>query len=964
MVNLRSILCLSSFLLLASAPPCFCQGFRSPATPGLTTRTLTGPGPELVWQATLATHTVGGNEQANAALVDHMGNSYITGNSSGLGTDIDFLTAKFDAGGNVVWTSRHDGPLHYRDEPTGIALDTAGNTYVSGLQNGMDNTLELTTIKLDPAGKEEWVRAYPFHGSHFYRTFVAVDNSGRVSSAVADFSWESGMFSIVAARYDSDGNEQWTQRVDSCAHVWSLATDAGGNLYLTCEYGYNGFLSMILKWDSSGKLVWKKRMPQMLYSSTLDPEGALAVTGGSTREFTSMLYVAKLSPEGAVLWFDQDTQYAATFGYGVACDSKGRVCVSARTGDGATNVIAVRYDSLGHRDWLTVYDKFSTNISTTALIAPAPNGDLFVGAETGTAYLLLRLGQDGAVLGTANLEGAAYAGGGCDDGGNFYAMGSCYDAANPGGYLDFASTKFSSLGERIRTSRYADHTNSYDVPSGALVDPESNILVYGYSLNGDSQVLSVWKTDPNGILLWHTSIVDTLAGFEECRGSQLDPGGNVIVLGDHHTIDNETRIILAGLNASGKVIWKKQLGTTASGYKRMPGVFTVDPQGYIFLTDFDFNTMKLDPQGNVVWTRHFSGSTSDDTPTATRVGSDGGVYVAGTSLGPEKYPEFVVVRYDSNGTPAWNTRYHVSSTQEEHLSAMVLDSASNVVCVGNTIGGRGPSSNPTDFLAIKVSPGGSLIWHSQTDTSMVDELTGAAFDSKGNIIAVGSTLQWGYLPDFALLKFSPQGELQWISAPLDFPGRNTDRPTSVYNDPSDNIFVLGNDIGMTSLVEYSPAGEPRWVLGYRGEYYGGSSAVAVLPDGGNALYAVEASSGSGNLQAQPFSVIHILKIAPGLTSAHNRSDGIGMLPSDLSLTCWPNPFNPATTISYSLPSSTGVRITICDVLGREVDRLVDGFREAGEHRITWTARQSPSGVYFLRIETERQSRSAKIILVK
>jgi hypothetical protein len=79
---------------------------------------------------------------------------------------------------------------------------------------------------------------------------------------------------------------------------------------------------------------------------------------------------------------------------------------------------------------------------------------------------------------------------------------------------------------------------------------------------------------------------------------------------------------------------------------------------------------------------------------------------------------------------------------------------------------------------------------------------------------------------------------------------------------------------------------------------------------------------------------------------------------------YPNPFNPATTICFNLPASRQVKIVVYNLLGKEVDILVNSVRPAGENRIIWNAESLPEGVYYYRLETEGVTESRKMILIK
>jgi hypothetical protein len=79
---------------------------------------------------------------------------------------------------------------------------------------------------------------------------------------------------------------------------------------------------------------------------------------------------------------------------------------------------------------------------------------------------------------------------------------------------------------------------------------------------------------------------------------------------------------------------------------------------------------------------------------------------------------------------------------------------------------------------------------------------------------------------------------------------------------------------------------------------------------------------------------------------------------------YPNPFNPITKISYGIPKSEFVKITVLDVLGRVVSVPVNEFKTAGSYSVEFDASELSSGVYFYRLEAGDFRDVKKMTLVK
>jgi hypothetical protein len=82
------------------------------------------------------------------------------------------------------------------------------------------------------------------------------------------------------------------------------------------------------------------------------------------------------------------------------------------------------------------------------------------------------------------------------------------------------------------------------------------------------------------------------------------------------------------------------------------------------------------------------------------------------------------------------------------------------------------------------------------------------------------------------------------------------------------------------------------------------------------------------------------------------------------LTNYPNPFNPTTTILFSLPEPSQTRIVIYNALGQQVMTLLDEYTEAGEHSVELDASALSTGVYFYRLTTPRYAETRKLLLLR
>ncbi|MGE5498483.1 MAG: T9SS type A sorting domain-containing protein [Syntrophothermus sp.] len=110
--------------------------------------------------------------------------------------------------------------------------------------------------------------------------------------------------------------------------------------------------------------------------------------------------------------------------------------------------------------------------------------------------------------------------------------------------------------------------------------------------------------------------------------------------------------------------------------------------------------------------------------------------------------------------------------------------------------------------------------------------------------------------------------------------------------------------------------------------------------------------------------VYIHQITRQKTEVGVEHDADNKTPLKFSLSAYPNPFNPVSTICYTIPSQALVELKVYDMLGREVSSLVNEQKSAGEYKVQFDGSSLPSGVYIYAIQAGSFRDSKKLLLLK
>jgi uncharacterized delta-60 repeat protein len=296
------------------------------------------------------------DERANAIAVDASGNVYVTGYSIGSATFYDYATVKYSATGQQQWVARYNGPGNTKDRAFAIAVDGSGNVYVTGDSGeGSPNLSDYVTVKYNSSGTQQWVARY--NNAYDYATALAVDAAG--NAYVTGYSFGSGTFyDYATVKYNARGRQRWVARFHGGVGddlAYDLGVDASGNVYVTGEsvgpdtgsdYG-------TVKYNANGKQQWVARYngPGSATDSALalafDGSGNVYVTGesegsGTVTDFATIKYTAG----GVLQWVARHNGTGNTFDHAtaLAINGSGDVYVTGRSAQtGASTITTVKY---------------------------------------------------------------------------------------------------------------------------------------------------------------------------------------------------------------------------------------------------------------------------------------------------------------------------------------------------------------------------------------------------------------------------------------------------------------------------------------------------------------------------------------------------------------------------------------------------------------------------------------------
>jgi uncharacterized delta-60 repeat protein len=737
--------------------------------------------------------------EAKALAVDADGNVHVTGGTStGSAGNSDYATVKYSPEGKELWAQLYVGPAGKSDIPSAIAVDAAGNVYVTGTSYGSGATdSDYATVKYSPDGKELWIRRYngPAADADFAAD-IAIDGTGNVLVTGTSDGGSDSNSDYATVKYSADGMELWVRRYsgpdDSSDAAKAIAIDAAGNVVVTGgssrDIGSTSDYATV-KYSPDGEELWVMRYPEpggsfdWATAIAIDAAGNVIITGQSQLGAdTGQDYATvKYGPDGKEIWAKRYTGAGdgSDKPTAVAIDAAGNVYVTGNSSGGSetrSDFATVKYSPGGEELWVDRYDGPGSKEDTVCGIAVDASGNLLVAGQSAGIggnrdYAALKLDPDGKRLwiqtysgpGSQNEQAMALA---LDGAGNVLVTG---ESLGPGTDLDYATVKYAPDGTEVWARRWNGPAGGDDQPAGIAVDANGNALVTGKSAGDAASGLdyATVKYAPDGTELWIQRYNGTGDLDDIPKGIAVDAAGNVYVTGE-----------------------------SAGG-----------PE-----TELDFATVKYGPGGQELWARRWSGAgNGKDRPCGMAVDAAGNVHVAGESIGATTSQDYTTVKYGPDGTELWVRHFNGPEVFGDTPRGIAIDAAGNVYVTGES---RSRGNASWDYATVKYSPAGEELWVQRYSgpANGTDKPGGIVLDAGGNVHVTGMSFGGATGTDWATVKYDPDGNELWVDR-LPALGTTGGIPPSITLDGAGNVLVAGGaaEAGANTIVKYDPQGRLLWI---------------------------------------------------------------------------------------------------------------------------------------------------------
>ncbi len=229
-------------------------------------------------------------------------------------------------------------------------------------------------------------------------------------------------------------------------------------------------------------------------------------------------------------------------------------------------------------------------------------------------------------------------------------------------------------------------------------------------------------------------------------------------------------------------------------------------------------TLQVFSQVQQEWVRIYNGTgNGEDRAYQVALDKGGSIYVAGRMWqGNVNGFDFATIKYNTQGDLIWIRTFNYSGNSSDDARYIFVDSAGNIYTAG-----WGYSFNGYfDYLIVKYNTNGTLLWSANYNGGYDDVLIGIDVDIYGNVYVTGESQTFITGKDIVTVKFNSSGQQQWVRSYNGY-STNNDRGNGIKVSPEGYVYVTGGSEGDSTdwdyiTVKYDTSGNQIWARRHNG----------------------------------------------------------------------------------------------------------------------------------------------------
>ncbi len=277
-------------------------------------------------------------------------------------------------------------------------------------------------------------------------------------------------------------------------------------------------------------------------------------------------------------------------------------------------------------------------------------------------------------------------------------------------------------------------------------------------------------------LVWKDAFNSAANNHELGAMLARDAGGNVYLAGSSYNGPNSSAFTrdfqLVKHDPNGNVLWSRRFD---SDFHQTDVLYDIvlDSEGNIYLggtswreieRDFDYTLVKYNPNGDLLWWRYYDGTGHfQDLVSSMAIDSQNNIIIAGKSFGVERTFDYTTLKYDTSGNLLWEARFNGGSS--EHLSEVEVDNQNNVYVTGTTTVNNGGAT--LDVMTIKYNSNGQEVWRNRYDAQNSYGQERAHYievDCAGNVYLYGNIDTQNLIEQNLAIKINRNGTTAWVKS--------------------------------------------------------------------------------------------------------------------------------------------------------------------------------------------------------